>query len=159
MSIQEQNTFILELKLLSKILRSSHLFDPDTLEILGERHLLLEKSILPLIPDNALTSVITEEKLTRAYASRAFFIHNLQDSFVENNQDFINHLKDLGLTKNEINYCCLLTLGFKGKEIGFFTNNPNHYNNSSTIRQKLGLNKNDTNLGLFLRNMFRKIKH
>lgn len=154
MSIQKQNSFILELTLLSRILRSSLLFDRKTLRLIGERHLFLEKTILPLIPHEAFSSALTKETLKEAYNSRIDFIHSLQDAFVEKNERFISCLKKMGLTRNEINICCLLTLGFKGKDIGLLTNNPNLYNNSSSIRRKLGLEKHDTNIGNYLRKLF-----
>lgn len=156
---EELNTFILELELLSKIILLSPPIDTETHRILGQRLYLLERIILPQISYDLASVAETKEKLLRLHKTRPLFIISVLDSFAENNINFVNHLKHLGLTKTEINYCCLLTLGFKGKEIGLFTNNPNHYNNSSSIRRKLGLNKNDTNLGNYLRFLFRKNEH
>ena len=51
----------------------------------------------------------------------------------------------------EIGYCCLFTLGLKGKEVGEFIQKKRHYIISSEIRKKLGLGEHDTNIGIWLR--------
>lgn len=158
MSKKEQQTFILELKILSKILRSSWAMDRSTLALLGERHLMLEKTIIPLIPDNTLITPEVAQKLKQAESTRRDFIVDVQEAFLTNNTRFVDYLKSFGLTRSELNYCSLLTLGLRGKDIGILTNNHNHYNHSSMIRQKLRLAPNDTNLGNYLRYQYETIQ-
>ena len=158
MSKKEQQTFILELKILSKILRSSWTMDRSTLALLGERHLMLEKTIIPLIPDSSYISPEVEQRLKQAESTRNDFIIDIQEAFLTNNTRFVDYLKSFSLTRSELNYCSLLTLGLRGKEIGLLTNNHNHYNHSSVIRQKLRLAPNDTNLGNYLRYQYGKLQ-
>ena len=158
MSKKEQQTFILELKILSKILRSSWTMDRSTLALLGERHLMLEKTIIPLIPDSTFITPEVAQKLKQAESTRNDFIIDVQEAFLTNNTKFVDYLKSFGLTRSELNYCCLLTLGLRGNEIGIITNNRNHYNHSSMIRQKLKLAPNDTNLGNYLRYQYETIQ-
>ena len=158
MNKTDQQTFILELKILSKILRSSWTMDRSTLALLGERHLMLEKTIIPLIPDSTFITPEVAQKLKQAESTRNDFIIDVQEAFITNNTRFVEYLKSFGLTRSELNYCCLLTLGLRGKDIGILTNNHNHYNHSSAIRQKLGLAPNDTNLGNHLRCKYENIQ-
>ena len=158
MILSEHQLFIYELKLLSTIIRSRISIDSTTLTIIGNRHYLIEKTLLPLVNYDSLRTPIIEDVIRLIHRSRQKFLSDIQESFENNNKDFICKLKAFGLTNNEIKYCCLLTLGLKGKDIGIITNNPNHYNNSCNIRYKLGLHKSNTNLSIFLRDMFRNTK-
>lgn len=69
---------------------------------------------------------------------------------------FIGDLIDHGLTEREINYVCLYSLGLRGKEIGSYLDLARHYNISSDIRRKLGLDTNDSNLGPYIRKMMKR---
>ena len=158
MSKTDQQTFILELKVLSKILRSSWTMDRSTLALLAERHLKLEKTIIPFIPESTFITPEVSQKLKQAESTRKDFIVDVLEAFISNNTKFVDYLKSFGLTRSELNYCCLLTLGLRGNEIGIITNNRNHYNHSSMIRQKLRLAPNDTNLGNYLRYQYETIQ-
>lgn len=158
MSTTDQQTFILELKVLSKILRSSRTMDRSTLTLLGERHLMLEKTIIPFIPESTFNTPEVAQKLKQAESTRKDFIIDVLEAFLSNNTKFVDSLKSFNLTSSELNYCCLLTLGLRGKEIGILTGNRNHYNKSSAIRQKLELSPADTNLGNHLRNLYETIQ-
>ena len=74
-------------------------------------------------------------------------------AFKASHPQFINHLKEHGLTEWEINYCCLYAMGLKGREVGTYIKMRSHYNVSSDIREKLGINEHDTNLGIYLRKL------
>ena len=69
---------------------------------------------------------------------------------------FVNRLQACGLSNGEIGYCCLLILGFRTGEIGDVINRSSSYHISSAIRQKVGLGPNDTNLSIFLKNLFKE---
>lgn len=66
---------------------------------------------------------------------------------------FIERLEERGLTREQINICCLYAIGMSGKEIIAYTSKKRTYNLSSEIRAKLGLNMHDTNLGKYLREL------
>jgi hypothetical protein len=48
-----------------------------------------------------------------------------------------------------------LQLGFRTGEIGDVINRSSTYNISSAIRQKLGLGPRDTNLSIFIKDLYR----
>ena len=67
--------------------------------------------------------------------------------------EYCDSLKEKGLTEWEIGYCCLYTLGLKGKDIGEYIQKKRHYIISHEIRHKLGLTEHDTNIGIYLRDL------
>lgn len=85
-----------------------------------------------------------------------------KESFMANNRmaihgikpEFIEYLTEHGLTETELDYACLCAIGLNGKEIGMYLKRRGHVNISSSIRQKLGLTLNDTNLYKFLQQKF-----
>ena len=81
------------------------------------------------------------------------FMDSTRLAFKASHPHFINHLKEHGLTEWEINYCCLYAMGLKGREVGTYIKMRSHYNVSSDIREKLGINEHDTNLGIYLRKL------
>ena len=66
---------------------------------------------------------------------------------------FMKYLKDRGLTERETNYVCLYAIGLRGKEIGNYLDLARHYNISSDVRRKLGLDSNGSNLGPSIREL------
>ena len=85
------------------------------------------------------------------------FILSLAMQFSFSNPNFINHLKERGLSYWEIGFCCLYLLGLSGKEIaGYVLNSSNVYNVSSLIRHKLGLTVHDPNLANYLETLLKQ---
>ena len=66
---------------------------------------------------------------------------------------FMKYLKDRGLTERETDYVCLYAIGLRGKEIGNYLDLARHYNISSDVRRKLGLDSNGSNLGPYIREL------
>lgn len=81
------------------------------------------------------------------------FMDSTRLAFKASHPRFIHHLEEHGLTEWEINYCCLYAMGLKGREVGTYIKMRSHYNVSSGIREKLGINEHDTNLGIYLRKL------
>ena len=52
-------------------------------------------------------------------------------------------------------YAYLYVLGLSGKEIGEYFNTKSHYNISSAIRQKLGLENKGANLASYLKSLIK----
>ena len=67
--------------------------------------------------------------------------------------EFMGYLKAHDLTEREIGYVCLYAIGLRGKEIGNYLDLVRHYNISTDIRRKLGLETNSENLVTFLRKL------
>lgn len=70
---------------------------------------------------------------------------------------FIQYFEEQGLTKDEINYVCLYAIGLKGKEVGKYMKRPGHVNMSSAIRKKLGIDKHETNIGIYVRKLLKEL--
>ena len=76
-------------------------------------------------------------------------------AYTTSNPQFIKYLEEKGLTKWEICYCCLYALGLRGKEVGSYIKMRSHYNISTEIRAKLGINEHETNLGIYIRKLLK----
>ena len=69
----------------------------------------------------------------------------------------MSYLESKGLSEYEINYVCLYAIGLRGKEVGEYIQLKRHYNISSEIRHKLGINEHETNLGIYIRNLMQQL--
>ena len=88
-------------------------------------------------------------------ANKDTFMISTKHAFAGSHPEFIKYLEEHGLTEWEIGYCCLYALGLKGKEVGSYIRMRSHYNISSAIREKLGINEHDTNLGIYIRKLLK----
>ncbi len=79
------------------------------------------------------------------------FMNSNRLAFQASHPRFIRYFEDHGLTESEINYVCLYAIGLRGKEVGNYMKKRSHVNISSAIRKKLGIDKHDTNIGIYVR--------
>ena len=71
------------------------------------------------------------------------------------NFSLLNKFKSTGeFSQKEINYMCAMLCGITGKEFEIVTGLKSHYNISWTIRRKLGVKKNSTNIGTYLKSLY-----
>lgn len=127
--------------------------DEETMKVIRERLAVLDKVIASHISSDEKAYRISEKEIEKLMADREEFIVSTTAVFKESHPEFIAHLQRKGLTEWEIGYCCLYTLGLKGKDVGEFIKKKRHYIISSEIRSKLGLGEHDTNIGIYLRNL------
>ena len=118
---------------------------------LTKRLSLLNRFFMAHITNDEKSSNKLQKEMEALINNRAVFMDSTRLSFAASHPHFIQHLKEHGLTEWEINYCCLYALGLKGKDIGTYIQMRSHYNQSSLIREKLGIGEHDTNLGIYLR--------
>lgn len=85
--------------------------------------------------------------------NRAEFMNSNRLAFHASHPRFIQYFEDHGLTVDEINYICLYALGLRGKEVGNYIKKRSHVNMSSAIRKKLGIDKHETNIGIYVRRL------
>ncbi len=85
------------------------------------------------------------------------FMNSNRLAFQASHPNFIKYFEDHGLTESEINYVCLYAIGLKGKEVGNYMKKPSHVNTSSAIRKKLGIDKYNTNIGIYVRNLLKDL--
>lgn len=110
--------------------------------------------------------ITNNDSYARSYSDLIHTIHEEREKFIASNviafsashPDFISYLKSHELTDVEISYACLYALGLQGKEIGNYIQLKRHYNISSAIRRKLGLNGHDTNIGIYIRQLLDSLK-
>lgn len=78
-------------------------------------------------------------------------------AFQASHPRFIQYFEDHGLTASEINYVCLYAIGLRGKEVGNYMKKRSHVNISSGIRKKLGIDKHETNIGIYVRKLLKTL--
>ena len=113
-------------------------------------HLFAEHTI------NGKKSKLIEEELLNYFNDKKRFFKDNRNAIYPLYPSFIERLEKTGLNDEEIEYCCLYVIGLSGKEISELMGTSSHYNLSSTIRKKLGLGPNDTNLSVYIRNLLKK---
>ena len=127
--------------------------DDRSMELIRERLGVLDKVLASHISSDDKAWKISEEEIESLMSDRESFLISTKIVFKESHPAFISELEKKGLTDWEIGYCCLYTLGLKGKDVGEFIQKKRHYIISSDIRKKLGLGEHDTNIGIWLREL------
>lgn len=127
--------------------------DEKAMAVIRQRLSVLDKVIASRISSDDKFYRSSEEEIDVLMADREEFLRSTKIVFEESHPKFIAYLQDKGLTDWEIGYCCLYTLGLKGKDIGEYIQKKRHYIISHEIRQKLGLDEHDTNISIYLRNL------
>lgn len=127
--------------------------DDEAMALIRQRLSVLDKVLASHISSDDKAYRISEEEIENMISDRESFLISTKIVFKESHPKFISILEQKGLTDWEIGYCCLFTLGLKGKEVGEFIQKKRHYIISSEIRKKLGLGEHDTNIGIWLRQL------
>ena len=127
--------------------------DDKAMAVIRERLSVLDKVIASRISSDGKMLDSAEEELDVMMADREEFLRSTKILFEESHPTFTAYLAGKGLTDWEIGYCCLYTLGLKGKDIGEYIQKKRHYIISHEIRQKLGLDEHDTNISIYLREL------
>jgi tetratricopeptide (TPR) repeat protein len=94
------------------------------------------------------------EKLEELISDRNAFIQSTRMTIDKSCPEFLRKLQTYGLDNDEIDICCLYAIGMKGKDIKTYTGQSRLYIQSAGIRHKLGLEESDTNLSIYIRDMF-----
>lgn len=130
--------------------------DASTRKVINERLELLNTFIAAEIGDETSFADKGARMLKDLTRDKDKFMDSLRIAYTASHPAFIRHLEERGLSQWEINYCCLYLLGLRGKEIGSYLKMRSHYNISSEIRRKLGLDESGTNLGIYLRKLLNR---
>ena len=85
------------------------------------------------------------------------FMDSTRLAFKASHPRFMNYLEEHGLTEAEQNYLCLYAIGLRGKEIGEYIQLKRHYHISSDIRKKLGIDEHETNIGIYIRKLMKRL--
>jgi tetratricopeptide (TPR) repeat protein len=143
---------------LTNLLAQSEELAPDVKTAVGKRLELLNKFFTAFITNNSDIDRTASREMEELLANKDTFMVSTKLAFAGSHPKFIKYLEERGLTDWEINYCCLYAIGLKGKEVGSYIKMRSHYNNSSEVRQKLGINEHDTNLGIYIRKLLKSFE-
>lgn len=133
--------------------------DDEAMKLIRQRLEVLDKVLASHIASDDRTYRISEQEIENLISDRESFLISTKVVFKERHPAFISVLEKHGLTDWEIGYCCLYTLGLKGKDVGDFIQKKRHYIISSEIRKKLGLGEHDTNIGIWLRDLLSRTQN
>ena len=86
------------------------------------------------------------------------FMDSTRLAFTASHPKFMEYLEQHGLSTDEINYLCLYAIGLRGKEVGEYIQIKRHYIISHEIRKKLGIDKHETNIGLYIRKLMKNFE-
>ena len=143
---------------LTNLLAQSEEFAPEIKTAVVKRLELLNKFFTAFITNNSEIDRTASKEMEELLANKDTFMTSTKLAFAGSHPKFIKYLEERGLTDWEVNYCCLYALGLKGKEVGSYIKMRSHYNNSSEVRQKLGINEHDTNLGIYIRKLVKSFE-
>lgn len=122
-------------------------------EAMRQRLEALNKYLASHITGAAEIGDKADQETEKLISDRKAFIENTRLAYAASHPELMAYLKDKGLSDEEIGYCCLYLLGLRSKEIGSYLGIRSHYNVSSAIRSKLGLDMSNANLGIYLRKL------
>ena len=138
---------------LNALLKQNDELDLKAMNAVARRLELLNKFFTAYITDNSDIDRKASREMEELLEDKEKFMDSNRLAYAGSHPKFIKYLEDKGLTEWEINYCCLYALGLKGKEVGAYIKMRSHYNNSSEVREKLGISEHDTNLGIYIRKL------
>ena len=142
---------------LNALLAKNDGLSPEALNAVAKRLELLNKFFTAYITDNSDIDRKASKEMEDLLNDKSNFMNSTRLAYAGSHPKFIKYLAEKGLTEWEINYCCLYALGLKGKEVGAYIKMRSHYNNSSEVREKLGITEHDTNLGIYIRKLVKSL--
>ena len=140
---------------LKQILDDKDTFKNQNLVAVQERYNLLNSILVSWITTKGLINKNTIKNIDLTLEDPAKFMQVTYNAFQSIYPMFITYLKCRHLTQNEIMITCLYAMGMTGKEIKIYTKRSSHYNDSSAIREKLGLNEHGENLGPYIKKLLK----
>lgn len=141
---------------LKELLTTAELSKP-VLASIQERIGILNGLLAARISDNEAYSKASDKWLTQITEDRESFMNSTRLAFRASHPAFMKYLDDHGLTESELNYVCLYAIGLRGKEVGEYMQLRRHYNISSEIRKKLGIDEHQTNIGIYVRKLLKNL--
>ena len=140
-----------------KVLSEKDELPDDVKEVIKERIGILNALFAANILDKEPAATAYVDLVKREISDKEKFMNSNRLAFKVSHPMFIKYLEDHGLTEYEINYLCLYAIGLKGKEVGNYMELRRHYNISSDIRRKLGIDEHETNIGIYVRKLLKQL--
>lgn len=142
---------------LKNLIGSHNELTPEVQQAIKVRIDMLNTVIARYITDNNQYQLSYEAWINELIENTEDFMNNNRQAFQASHPRFIQYFEEHGLTEAEINYVCLYAIGLKGKEVGEYIKKRSHVNISSAIRKKLGIDKHETNLGIYVRRLRKEL--
>ena len=114
------------------------------------------RALKPYFTDEFPDELYDSAELRRMTEDSKELLRNIGFLFGIYHPKFILALEEKGLSELEVGYCCLYALGFTGKEIPDKLQRNSFYHTSSKIRRKVGLGPHDTNLSIWIQNLYQE---
>jgi tetratricopeptide (TPR) repeat protein len=127
-------------------------------KIISERLRIIDQFVMSDAFNDSIFEAKASQTLKDIIGNRAEFVRQNRLIFNQSVPKFINHLTDKGLTDIEIDHCCLYAIGMNGKMVTTFTKAKRHYHIGSDVRKKLGLCTHDTNISIYIRNLYKQLQ-
>ena len=140
-----------------KVLSEKDELPDDVKEVIKERIGILNALFAANILDKEPGATAYVDLVKREISDKEKFMNSNRLAFKVSHPMFIKYLEEHGLTEYEINYLCLYAIGLKGKEVGNYMELRRHYNISSDIRRKLGIDEHETNIGIYVRKLLKRL--
>lgn len=135
-----------------KILLQKHQgLDGPIQNVIKQRLDMLNSLLAKEISDNESHAAAYTKWIEHIRKNKEEFLDSTRIALTASYPAFMKSLETCGLTDDEIKYVCLYAIGLKGKEVGEYMQLKRHYNISSAIRKKLGIDEHETNIGLYIR--------
>lgn len=142
---------------LKSLLDSKDELPDEVRQIVKEREEMLNLLLASHITENSQYEKAYYKCVSQLTENTEDFMNTNRLAFQASHPKFIQYFEDHNLTKGEINYVCLYALGLRGKEVGSYMKMRSHVNISSAIRKKLGIDKHETNLGIYVRKLLKSL--
>lgn len=149
---------IYELMLEREELASLETSGKEGRRIIAERMQIIDGFVMSDAFNDKVFEHKAAERLKEIIRDRSEFVRQNRLIFNQSSPEFIAYLTDHGLTDLEIEHCCLYAIGMNGKMVTSFTNVKRHYHIGSDVRKKLGLNGHDTNISIYIRNLYKELE-
>ena len=140
-----------------KVLSEKDELPDDVKEVIKERIGILNALFAANILDKEPAATAYVDLVKREISDKEKFMNSNRLAFKVSHPMFIKYLEEHGLTEYEINYLCLYAIGLKGKDVGNYMELRRHYNISSDIRRKLGIDEHETNIGIYVRKLLKQL--
>jgi len=129
--------------------------DDETRRLIRNRSELIERMFAAAVSGDPERSNAVLEEIEQLVGERPEFMRQTRMIYERLQPRMVAHLRERGLTNEEIEICCLYALGLNGKAIQNYTRDGRHYQNVGLIRKKLGLGEHDKNIDGFIRSLMK----
>lgn len=140
---------------LKKLIDSHEDLPSEVRQTIKVRFELLNDMMSRYLSDNDLYEDSVTPWIKELTDNTEDFMNSNRLAFKASHPRFIQYFEERGLTVGEINYVCLYAIGLKGKDVGKYLKKTSHVNISSAIRKKLGIDKHETNIGIYVRKLLK----